>query len=284
MAAQSAAGCVGSPGETAADGGINPFSGLDTPPDVRVQRQVLAEPARDLNENMGAPVRQDAFDHGGETRARGLVLVHTTANTDWSNLPLSGLFVDILRRIVGLSAGVVGEDQTALLHRHRHSMDTADWVRRQRTQSAFLRAIFRKPVRDLLPPGYYGLNTGRRAFCVVRRQRLKPIGDLPSGIERAGFVPAPSVDFKPWLLLSSLLLAIGDLLVSFVLRGLIDARRLTVTTAIAAFAVSTAITIPGPAVAQSPVGRTQQRARCESVGSHVQNKACLRRNRRPQAR
>ena len=63
-----------------------PFSGLNTPPDVRVWRQVLAEPALDLNQKTGATVRRDGFDHG-EQRGRGwLVLVHTTANTDWSNL------------------------------------------------------------------------------------------------------------------------------------------------------------------------------------------------------
>ena len=34
-----------------------------------------------------------------------IVLVHVTANADWSNLPLSGLFVDMLRRIVDLAPG-----------------------------------------------------------------------------------------------------------------------------------------------------------------------------------
>ena len=34
------------------------------------------------------------------------MLFHVTANADWSNLPLSGQFVDMLRRLVALSAGV----------------------------------------------------------------------------------------------------------------------------------------------------------------------------------
>ena len=232
----------------------SPFSGLDTPPDVRVQRQVLAEPALDLNQKTWARLSDGTPLITAEKRGRGwLVLVHTTANTDWSNLPLSGLFVDILRRIVGLSAGVVSEDQTALLP----PSQTLDGYGRLGAPSADAISISARDFSEArpgpaTPPGYYGHNTGRRAFNIgTTTTDLKPIGDLPSGIERAGFVPAPSVDFKPWLLLSSLLLAIGDLLVSFVLRGLIDARRLTVTTAIAAFAVSTAITIPGPAVAQS---------------------------------
>ena len=243
-----------SPGEAAAVRGIKSFSGLDTPPDVRVQRQVLAEPALDLNQKTWARLSDGTPLITAEKRGRGwLVLVHTTANTDWSNLPLSGLFVDILRRIVGLSAGVVSEDQTDYYRRRE-----LDGYGRLGAPSADATSISARDFSEArpgpaTPPGYYGLNTGRRAFNIgTTTTDLKPIGDLPSGIERAGFVPAPSVDFKPWLLLGSLFLAIGDLLVSFVLRGLIDARRLTVTTAIAAFTVLTAITISGPAVAQSP--------------------------------
>lgn len=35
-----------------------------------------------------------------------VVLFHITANADWSDLPLSGLFVDMLRRLVDLFVGV----------------------------------------------------------------------------------------------------------------------------------------------------------------------------------
>src|SRR3546814_4473207 len=37
-----------------------------------------------------------------------LVLFHTTADTDWSNLPISGLFVEMLRRVMAVSQGVGG--------------------------------------------------------------------------------------------------------------------------------------------------------------------------------
>ena len=37
------------------------------------------------------------------------MLFHVTANADWSNLPLAGLFVDMLRRLVALSVGVATE-------------------------------------------------------------------------------------------------------------------------------------------------------------------------------
>jgi hypothetical protein len=38
-----------------------------------------------------------------------LVLVHVTANAEWSNLPLSGLFVEMLNRIVELAPAAGGQ-------------------------------------------------------------------------------------------------------------------------------------------------------------------------------
>src|SRR3546814_18754013 len=42
------------------------------------------------------------------------VLVHTAANADWTNLPLSGLFVGMLRRVVALSQGVGGTSENPM--------------------------------------------------------------------------------------------------------------------------------------------------------------------------
>src|SRR4029079_7351440 len=46
-------------------------------------------------------------------RGKGVIgLFHVTADTRWSNLPLSGAFVDMLRRIVG-TAGTLGAEANA---------------------------------------------------------------------------------------------------------------------------------------------------------------------------
>ena len=90
----------------------SPFAGLAVPAEVRVTRQVLAEPGAHLTEATwarladGTPLVTQAARGAGR-----IVLFHVTANADWSDLPLSGLFVDMLRRLVALSAGVAaGED------------------------------------------------------------------------------------------------------------------------------------------------------------------------------
>ena len=72
----------------------SPFAGLAVPDDVTVRRQVLAEPDLDLGDKTWARLADGTPLVTGEHRGEGwLVLVHTTANADWSTLALSGLFV-----------------------------------------------------------------------------------------------------------------------------------------------------------------------------------------------
>ena len=85
----------------------SPFAGLAVPDDVVVRRQVLAEPDIDLGDKTWARLSDGTPLVTGERRGDGwLVLVHTTANADWSKLALSGLFVEMLQRLIGLSQGV----------------------------------------------------------------------------------------------------------------------------------------------------------------------------------
>src|SRR5690606_27051091 len=81
-----------------------PFSGLDVPNDVSVRRQVLAEPSFDLNGKTYATLQDGTPLITGEGRGHGnLVLLHISPDASWSNLPISGTFVEILRRLVSLS-------------------------------------------------------------------------------------------------------------------------------------------------------------------------------------
>ena len=78
----------------------SPFFGLAIPPDVTVSQQVLAEPDPALAGRTlaaladGTPlVTRRAVGQGQ------VVLFHVTANAEWSSLPLSGLFVQMLERL-----------------------------------------------------------------------------------------------------------------------------------------------------------------------------------------
>ena len=81
-------------------GADSPFAGLAIPADVTVSSQVLAQPDPGLSERTiaaladGTPLVTRRFSGAGQ-----VVLIHTTANAEWTSLPLSGLFVQMLERL-----------------------------------------------------------------------------------------------------------------------------------------------------------------------------------------
>ena len=91
----------------AADG---PFGGLAIPAEVTVRAQLMAQPSAELTARTiasltdGTPLVTRAAVGQGQ-----VVLFHVTSNAEWSNLPLSGLFVQMLDRLVA-SAGTAPAD------------------------------------------------------------------------------------------------------------------------------------------------------------------------------
>ncbi|WP_237153194.1 DUF4159 domain-containing protein [Oryzibacter oryziterrae] len=91
-----------------------PFFDVPVPDDVTVDRQVLAEPSLDLNEHTWASLADGTpLVTARRVGAGWLVLFHVTADTRWSNLPISGAFVDMLRRAVALGHGKAAPTNTA---------------------------------------------------------------------------------------------------------------------------------------------------------------------------
>ncbi len=204
----------------------SPFAGLALPEDVLVDRQVLAEPALDLGEKTWARLRDGTPLVTAEARGEGrIVLFHTSANTKWSNLVLSGLFVEMLKRLLDASQGVVAggaPDQAlapiATLNGFGALQDPPITV------AAMQGGESGQPVSWRHPPGYYGSEAFRRAHNLGgEAELLRPIGALPNGVERNLYRQNLETDLRPWLLAAALLLLVVDMLVSLVLRGLLTA-------------------------------------------------------------
>jgi hypothetical protein len=88
-----------------------PFAGLPVPDDVTVTRQVLAEPDATLGDNTWATLADGTPLVTAAHRGKGLlVLFHVTGDTRWSDLPLSGVFVDMLKRIVAFSGAAMATE------------------------------------------------------------------------------------------------------------------------------------------------------------------------------
>src|SRR4029077_6450635 len=86
----------------------SPFRGLAVPDDVKVNRQVLADPNVATEAQVWARLADGTPLVTASRNGEGwIVLFHVTANSDWSNLPLSGLFVEMLRRTVNMGPSKV---------------------------------------------------------------------------------------------------------------------------------------------------------------------------------
>ena len=224
------------PAKLASFEAASPFHGLAVPAEVTVRRQVLAQPALNLPEKTWARLDDGTPLVTAERRGKGwLVLVHTTANAEWSNLPLSGLFVDMLRRLVALSQGVAVKSSGPPLE----PIATLDGFGRLGPAAAGARAIAADAFESAkatvtTPPGYYGDKSSRRALNLsAGLQRPRPIAALPSGVARAEYGRVSEVDFRPALLTLAMLLALIDLAASLALRGLLYIRRVVPLTALA---------------------------------------------------
>jgi Domain of unknown function (DUF4159)/Aerotolerance regulator N-terminal len=203
----------------------SPFAGLVVPKDVTVSRQVLAEPDLELAARTWARLADGTPLVTAAKRGRGwIVLVHTTANADWSNLALSGLFVEMLRRIVAMSQGVAADDEGELT-----PLETLDGFGQLRHAPAIARAVSAKEIATaraspVHPPGFYGKADARRALNLATGISLQPIEGLPSGVRPETFGKSREIDLRPPLLLAALLLALADLVIAFAMRGLLRRR------------------------------------------------------------
>jgi Domain of unknown function (DUF4159)/Aerotolerance regulator N-terminal len=202
----------------------SPFAGLAISQDVLISRQVLAEPTLDLHDKTWARLADGTPLVTAASHGKGwVVLVHTTANNDWSNLPLSGLFVDMLRRLVALSQGVAaeGEGEAAL-----PPLQTLDGSGQLRPPPATVLALDRETLQNggigpSHPPGYYGSDSDRRALNLIdSKPSLQRISDLPTGVQLSFYSRSGETELKPWLLTAALVLLLCDFAISLWLRGL----------------------------------------------------------------
>ena len=201
----------------------SPFSGLTIPTDIRIKRQVLAQPTLDLNGKTWARLTDGTPLVTAERKGNGwLILVHTTANTEWSNLPISGLFVGMMQRVAALSLGVSG-DGGATIFPPLQIMDGFGVLGTPSSSAiAIPGKIFSKAaVGPKTPPGYYGKGETRRALNLTAANlNLAALKDIPAGVETVDYTIATGWDAKPWLLLTALILLMIDLIISYILRGL----------------------------------------------------------------
>lgn len=252
------------------------FAGLTVPADVTVKRQVLADPGLLTPEvlvwarlNDGTPLVT------ASRRGEGyLVLFHITANSDWSNLPMSGLFVEMLRRITELGTltaapantgepASVADTGTATTPASSPEtlppVTTLDGFGELKPPPPTAQPIqFSKAdkVQASLdhPPGYYGAGGTPRAINVLKvSSTLAPLPEPPAGTLRMGYDKEGTTPLKPWVLLAALGLLFIDILAVLALMGGLRGPRPTAQAGAQSAALLLAMHIVAQSFAATPV-------------------------------
>lgn len=201
----------------------SPFHGLAVPEDVSVSTQVLAEPGPDLAGRViatltdGTPLVTRAPLGQGQ-----VVLFHVTANAEWSTIPLSGLFVQMLSRLAVTAGGVTPDmdDLAGTLWLPDEVMDADGALTRTDTQEAVageqLAAGLPGPG---LPPGLYAGEGRRLALNALAPDRVLAAAEWPASVVVEGVEQAPEMPLKGWLLALALALLAVDALGSLAVSG-----------------------------------------------------------------
>jgi len=226
----------------------SPFKGLIVADDVTVSSQVLADPTPELSNRTWARLADGTPLVTAERRGEGwVVLFHVTATPEWSKLPLSGLFMDMLRRIVDVSQGVPADsaDDTAGTLAPYAVLDGRG---RLSPPSPTLKPVAAQEFAALkagpaTPPGLYGLPGATRALNVsAHLDDPQPLTAIPASATRITLDGlARERAFKPWLLSIALLLLFADLIISFILRRLVPPSLMLAKTGAASIVIFLAL-------------------------------------------
>lgn len=239
-----------------------PFADLPAPQEISVSRQVLAEPTPDIVERTWAGLADGTPLVTGAPRGRGmLALFHVTPEATWSNLPISGTFVEMLRRIVQLSrnTGVIeatgGENASLPPYR----MISAEGTLVPPSPDARPLQPGASPARVTIenPPGLYGGEEGVVAHNLLAADAtLSPLAvpqtSLPTS--RVPYAFDEQRDLRGPLIAAALLLMVLDTLAVFWMGGIFSRRPRAgrATAGIAGALLALGLFGAGEAIAQTP--------------------------------
>ncbi|MBH1974216.1 MAG: DUF4159 domain-containing protein [Rhodobacteraceae bacterium] len=204
----------------------SPFHGLEIPADVTVSQQVLAQPDPELVTRTiaalgdGTPLVTRKAVGAGQ-----VVLFHVTANAEWSSLPLSGLFVQMLERLAVSTrpAQPDAKDLAGLTWVPEKVMDAfgvaANAGDVAGVEGAVLAEGLKTGPHPGLPPGLYASAERKVALNVVGADTALAAATWPAGTVVDGIEMVKAQALKGWLLSLAMGLLALDILAALWLSG-----------------------------------------------------------------
>ncbi|MDJ0630882.1 MAG: DUF4159 domain-containing protein [Rhodobacter sp.] len=201
----------------------SPFFGLAIPDDVVVSSQVMAQPDPQLSERVIASLADGTPLVTRKRIGQGqVVLFHVTANAEWSTLPLSGLFVQMLERLAVSTrpAQPSAEDLAGTTWVPDAVLDAFGQVQEAGTMAGVPgeRLANAVPGADM-PPGLYTGEDRRIAVNVVSAETELAATVWPARIVVEGLAVLQETALKGWLLAGALVLLCLDILASLWISG-----------------------------------------------------------------
>lgn len=203
----------------------SPFYGLTIPDEVTVTSQVVAQPDPTLAERVIAELGDGTPLVTRKTLGQGqVVLFHVTANAEWSSLPLSGLFVEMLERL-SITSAAQRPDEASLegtvwspvqvLNGFGQLQDGSDLA-----GVAGPDLVGAALSRDL-QPGLYQSNSRALARNVISADAVLEAADWPASVSLRGFTPVAEKPLGGWLLALALILLAADVVATLAVSGLV---------------------------------------------------------------
>jgi len=217
----------------------SPFFGLEISDDVTVSAQVMAQPDPTLASRViaqltdGTPLVTRKRIGAGQ-----VVLFHVTANAEWSTLPLSGLFVQMLERLA-VSSAVALPDLSEMQGTTWQPIEVLDGFGTINDAGTLPgvdgETLITDPIGPSLRPGLYEGPDRRLALNVIKEDTTLSPATWPANVPVRGLARPPEAPLGGWLLAAALVLLMADILASLALSGrLMPARAALILAALLA--------------------------------------------------
>lgn len=218
----------------------SPFFGLAIPPDVTVTAQILAQPGPDL---AAATIARLADGTPLVTRRQvtdgQIVLFHVSANAEWSSLPLSGLFVQMLERLAvsGRAQRPEAEDLAGTVWKPEKVLDAFGTLGEADEMPGVAGEKLADPVIGPdLRPGLYASGDRRLALNAIGPDRKLAAATWPAGVAVEGLTVARELPLKGWFLAGALALLLADVVAALAVGGRLSRARAGVVPVLALLA------------------------------------------------
>lgn len=235
----------------------SPFFGLDSGSKINVKRQVLAQSSGGLFEHVWARLSDGTPLVTSAKRGNGrIVLFHVTASADWSELPMSGVFVQMLKRLLPMASspadtGEYEEKQTSKMQLQM-ALAANGQLQVPDARQAIL-DVSKKPitVSAELPAGLWANSKHSLALNVLDNLNVQAFPPVPDTVSLGNMEISRPIQLAGGLLFLALIILIVDNLAILMLAGKLPILRKYAAVLSVALAMTSGLVIMQPTPAQA---------------------------------